>query len=86
MLGELERDPEPRSGVGEVALSVGPEPDEKLRDHAEERRFFRGEAAGRIGDRDSRLLVAGVRGGEAGDVQQLEGALAVARRDLSRRL
>ena len=70
---QLERDAEPRGGAGEVAFGVGSEPDQELGEHAERTAVRPGrQAAGRLGDRDSRLLVAGVGRGDAGDVEQLE--------------
>jgi hypothetical protein len=81
-LCELERDAEPRSGVGEVAFGMGSEPDEQLCEHAQERGFHQCKAARNLGDRDGRLLVTGVGGGEAGEVEHLQGALSIERRDL----
>ena len=82
LLRELERFAEPRSGIGEVALGMGSEPDEELREHAGERGFLDDQTAGHFGDRDTRLAVARISSGDAGEVEQLEGALAVDRRDL----
>ena len=82
LLCQLERQSEPGGGIGEIPLGVGSEPDEQLCEHADEGRFLQIQVAGEVGDRYGSLPVARVGRGEPGDVEQLKGSPAVARRHL----
>ncbi len=69
---------------GKVALKVGTKPDEQLHEHAIECGVFDLELASKIGDHDRSIALACIQRGDAGEVEQLERALAVERRHLRR--